>query len=79
MEGSFVKDWNNLNYKYLWWINRETGDYQAIGHFGQYIFISPGSNMMMVRFGEKKGDISWWGEIFPKIQDKLKKRYTTQD
>lgn len=76
LEGSSITDWNDLNYKYLWWLNRETGDYQAVGHFGQYIFISPKSNIVMVRFGEKKGDISWWNDIFPKIEDVLKKSGT---
>ncbi len=73
LEGSSVTDWNGLNYKYLWWLNRENGDYQAIGHFGQYIFISPRTNMVFVRFGEKKGSISWWAQIFPKIINEINK------
>lgn len=71
LEGSSVTDWNSLNYKYLWWIKRENGDYQAIGHFGQYIFVSPRSNVVIVRFGEEIGDISWWDKIFPRIINEI--------
>lgn len=60
-----------LNYKYLWWIKRENGDYHAAGHFGQYIFVSPRSNIVIVRFGERKGGVSWWYNIFPGIIDEL--------
>lgn len=64
-------DRNGLNYKYLWWIKRKNGDFHAAGHFGQYIFVSPRSNTVIVRFGEKKGGVSWWYDIFPKIVDEL--------
>ncbi|MEJ2055444.1 MAG: serine hydrolase, partial [Calditrichaceae bacterium] len=74
LEGSSVTDWNGLNYKYLWWINRNNGDFQAIGHFGQYIFISPRSDMVIVRFGEEKGEISWWDKIFPAIISEIDKK-----
>ncbi len=63
-----------LNYKYLWWIKRENGDFHAAGHFGQYIFVSPRSNTVIVRYGERKGGVSWWYNIFPKIVDELNKK-----
>jgi CubicO group peptidase (beta-lactamase class C family) len=63
-----------LNYKYLWWIKKDNGDFHAAGHFGQYIFVSPRSNITIVRFGERKGGVSWWYDIFPKIIDELKKK-----
>lgn len=63
-----------LNYKYLWWLNRKNGDFHAAGHFGQYIFVSPRSNTVIVRFGERKGGVSWWYDIFPEIVDELNKK-----
>ncbi len=63
-----------LNYKYLWWIKRKNADFHAAGHFGQYIFVSPRSNTVIVRFGERKGGVSWWYDIFPKIVDELNKK-----
>ena len=67
-------DRTGLNYKYLWWIKRKNGDFHAAGHFGQYIFVSPRSNTVIVRFGERKGGVSWWYDIFPKIVDELNKK-----
>ena len=63
-----------LSYKYLWWIKRKNGDFHAAGHFGQYIFVSPRSNTVIVKFGERKGGVSWWYDIFPKIVDELNKK-----
>jgi len=70
---SSVTDRNGLNYKYLWWIKRKNGDFHAAGHFGQYIFVSPRSNTVIVRYGERKGGVSWWYDIFPTIVDELNK------
>lgn len=71
---SSITDRYGLSYKYLWWIKRENGDFHAAGHFGQYIFVSPRSNTVIVRFGERKGGVHWWYDIFPKIVDELNKK-----
>ncbi|HEY4788768.1 MAG TPA: serine hydrolase [Bacteroidales bacterium] len=63
------------NYNSLWWIMR-SGDYSAFGHFGQRIYISPRSNTVIVRFGEKSGGISWEFDVFPKIIEELNKNDT---
>ena len=63
------------NYNSLWWIMR-SGDYSAFGHFGQRIYISPRSNTVIVRFGEKSGGISWEFDVFPKIIEELNKNGT---
>jgi hypothetical protein len=39
--------------------NQKIHDYSAFGHFEQRIYISPGSNTVIIRFGEKSGGISW--------------------
>jgi len=71
---SLKTDRIGLNFKHLWWIKRKNGDFHAAGHFGQYIFISPRSNTVIVRFGERKGGVSWWYDIFPKVVDELNKK-----
>lgn len=58
------------NYNSLWWIMR-SGGYSAFGHFGQRIFISPESNTVIIRFGEKSGGISWEFDVFPEIIEEL--------
>ncbi len=58
------------NFNSSWWIMR-SGDYFANGHFGQRIYISPSSNTVIVRLGEKNGGISWEFDVFPKIVEEL--------
>ena len=66
------------NYNSLWWIMRSS-DYSAFGHFGQRIYISPRSNTVIVRFGEKSGGISWEFDVFPKIIEEINKNGTQQE
>ena len=37
-------------YGYLWWV-RENGDYQALGSYGQWIYVSPANNTVTVILG----------------------------
>jgi CubicO group peptidase (beta-lactamase class C family) len=37
-------------YGYLWWV-REGGDYQALGSYGQWIYVSPANNTVAVILG----------------------------
>ena len=51
-------------YKYLWWIpNQETGWYMAVGNLGQFIFVAPDKQALILRFG-KKGGVKGWQSIF---------------
>jgi CubicO group peptidase (beta-lactamase class C family) len=48
-------------YGYHWW-GRKRGDgydYSALGNHGQYIYISPKSNLIIVRHGERYGRSDW--------------------
>ena len=48
-------------YSLYWWgIQRDDGyDYAAVGNHGQYIYISPKSNLIIVRHGERYGREGW--------------------
>lgn len=59
------------NFNSLWWLMRN-GGYFANGHFGQRLFISPETNTVIVRLGEKSGGISWEFDVFPKIIKEFK-------
>lgn len=54
-------------YKYFWWgIQRETGcDYFALGNHGQFIYLSPQKDMIIVRFGDYYGSAD---ESYPWIR-----------
>lgn len=55
-------------YKYFWWgCSRDKGkyDYFARGDYGQFIYISPQKNLIIVRNGKKFGVDPWdWSRIF---------------
>ena len=57
-------------YKYMWWgIQRdaENYDFMALGNHGQFIYVSPQSNLVIVRFGESYGEFGGaegWVNLF---------------
>ncbi len=47
-------------YNRQWWIGSDVyGDYSAIGHLGQYIYVLPKKNMIIVRLGTGRAKEEW--------------------
>ncbi|HSB66546.1 MAG TPA: serine hydrolase [Anaerolineales bacterium] len=69
--------WKELNgyYKYQWW-GRTNADgsyhYTAMGHLGQFIFVAPQENMVIVRFGIDEGGVDDWMGVFQTIAAQVK-------
>lgn len=57
-------------YGYMWWgIQTDSGgyDFVALGNHGQFIYLSPEANLIIVRFGERYGEYGGaegWVEMF---------------
>ncbi len=52
-------------YKYQWWIPTPyTGDYMAQGLLGQYIYVAPAHDVIIVRLGRREGADAPWASIF---------------
>lgn len=47
-------------YKYQWWLPTATGDFMAEGILGQYIYVDPSKNIVIVRMGKNNGRINWF-------------------
>lgn len=45
-------------YKYQWWLE-PGGNYTATGILGQYIYVSPKNNVIIVRLGKNVGKANW--------------------
>lgn len=45
-------------YKYQWWLE-QNGNFMAQGILGQFIFVCPSKNLIIVRLGEDYGNASW--------------------
>lgn len=50
-------------YQYQWWLPTQTGDYMAHGILGQYIYVNPMKNLVIVRLGSSEGNVEW-SEVF---------------
>jgi CubicO group peptidase (beta-lactamase class C family) len=71
-DNGLIKD-APIYYGYMWWgmkCKPESQDYLAMGNYGQFIYISPEKNLIIVRNGESFGVKSegeeWvvWGDAF---------------
>lgn len=47
-------------YQYQWWIGSKTdGDYYMNGHLGQFVYVYPDKNLILVRLGKHEGKVPW--------------------
>ena len=71
--GKFFREWGGY-YSYFWWGYKEEGipvDFFAFGMLDQLIYISPGNDIIILRFGDGSEDVLWWPEIFRSIVREL--------
>lgn len=52
-------------YQYQWWIPAQ-GDFLAEGFLGQFIYVHPEKDLIIVRLGKNEGKAKWW-EIFTSL------------
>jgi CubicO group peptidase (beta-lactamase class C family) len=64
------------HYQYFWWIDTERpGRFYALGNFGQYIYVAPDADTVIVRNGRDWGvDNDTWLAAFREIADRLAER-----
>ncbi len=46
-------------YRYQWWLPTQRGDFMAEGILGQFIYVNPAKDLIIVRLGKKTGDTNW--------------------
>ncbi|PRD48148.1 serine hydrolase domain-containing protein [Sphingobacterium haloxyli] len=46
-------------YQYQWWLTKNAEQFYAQGILGQYIFVDPDKNLIIVRLGEKTSKVNW--------------------
>jgi len=46
-------------YQYQWWLPSGDGDYMAQGILGQFVYVDPARELVIVRLGKKVGGVSW--------------------
>jgi CubicO group peptidase (beta-lactamase class C family) len=63
-------------YRYFWWLDVERpGRFYALGKYGQYIYVAPDADAVVVRLGRDRGvaNITWLA-TFRDLADQLKAR-----
>jgi CubicO group peptidase (beta-lactamase class C family) len=70
---AWPEDWQQAgfwNYGYAWWLaSKEAGDYLALGKDGQYIYVNPQFDTVIVRLGWSQGELptSKWLKLFQSV------------
>lgn len=59
----------NGSYAYQWWL-QSGNDYAAVGHLGQFIYLHPDEDMILIRMGKNYGGVGWTG-VFQKVINHL--------
>ena len=55
------------HYKYLWWIpGQDGGRFMAAGNLGQFIYLVPDKELLIIRFGVR-GGMKGWRFVFPQV------------
>lgn len=47
-------------YQYQWWLPTPNEDFMAAGILGQYIYVNPSKDLIIVRLGKNGGKVNWW-------------------
>lgn len=58
-------------YQYQWWLPSKNGDFAAQGILGQYVYVNPAANMIIVRLGKDEGEADW-ENIFISLSESMK-------
>ncbi len=48
-------------YQYQWWLPNPGKDFMAQGILGQFIYVNPEKDLVIVRLGKNSGKARWWG------------------
>jgi CubicO group peptidase (beta-lactamase class C family) len=57
-------------YQYQWWLPTPGHDFMAQGILGQYIYVHPKKDLIIVRLGKNYGNVDWWN-LFTDIAAKF--------
>lgn len=47
-------------YQYQWWLPTPNEDFMAEGILGQFVYVNPSKDLIIVRLGKNEGDADWW-------------------
>lgn len=57
-------------YQYQWWLPSRDGAFSAEGHLGQFIYVHPQKDLVIVRLGKNSGGVDWY-DVFGDIAKQI--------
>lgn len=48
------------DYQYQWWLPTPNEDFMAEGILGQFVYVNPSKDLIIVRLGKNEGKADWW-------------------
>lgn len=63
------------DYQRMWWlVAKDRPDLMAGGHLGQFLYINPSANLVIVRLGKSRGGLSRteWANLFVALSERLR-------
>jgi CubicO group peptidase (beta-lactamase class C family) len=79
VSGGFFPD-IPIGYRYMWYSteNAQGGhDFFSAGKYGQYIYVSPENDVVIVRTGFDVGEVDWWPGVLAQIAQSAQNGATT--
>jgi CubicO group peptidase (beta-lactamase class C family) len=65
----------SLEYQYFWWVDTpgSKNHFSARGKYGQYIYVAPEKDLVIVRLGKEEGEqgYDYWIRLFEELSTKL--------
>jgi CubicO group peptidase (beta-lactamase class C family) len=65
----------SADYQYFWWVDTPDGEnhFSARGNYGQYIYVAPEKDLVIVRLGKEEGEkgYGYWSGLFDELSTKL--------
>jgi CubicO group peptidase (beta-lactamase class C family) len=66
----------SLEYQYFWWVDtpdEESSHFYALGKYGQYIYVAPEKDLVIVRLGKAEGEkgYDYWIDLFERLATRL--------
>jgi CubicO group peptidase (beta-lactamase class C family) len=65
----------SLDYQYFWWVDTPDGKnhFSARGNYGQYIYVAPEKDLVIVRLGKEEGErgYGYWTDLLEELATKL--------
>jgi CubicO group peptidase (beta-lactamase class C family) len=65
----------SLEYQYFWWVDTPEGKnhFSARGNYGQYIYVAPEKDLVIVRLGKEEGErgYGYWIDLLEELATNL--------